>query len=110
MFGRGDMGRSPMVNYTDLNFRQNIKLPRNMNVLLQFNIDNLFDQDTELTRYNIKYRDALVLPSDTVFFGDFDTTARVAAMTSPARPDDRYGKANSFLCARSARFFAKFTF
>ncbi|MCR4376185.1 MAG: hypothetical protein NUW22_15190, partial [Acidobacteria bacterium] len=110
VFGRGDMGRSPMVNYTDLNFTQNISLPRNMNVLLQFSIDNLFDQDTELTKYATKYRDGLVLPNDDVFFAGFDTTARVAAMKSPARPNDQYGKANSFMGARSARFFAKFTF
>jgi Carboxypeptidase regulatory-like domain/TonB dependent receptor len=110
VFGRGDMGRSPMVNYTDLNFTQNFKLPRNMNVQLQFNIDNLFDQDTELTKFATKYRDALVLPSDAVFFAGFDTTARVAAMATPARPNDQYGKANSFLGARSARFQAKFSF
>jgi hypothetical protein len=110
VYGRGDMGRSPMFSQTDLNFTQNFKLPRNMNVLVQFNIDNLFDQDTELTQFATRYRDQLVLPNDTVFFGGFDTAARVAAMTTPARPDDRYGKANSFLGARSARLFAKFTF
>jgi hypothetical protein len=31
-------------------------------------------------------------------------------MASPARPNDQYGEANSFLGARGARFFAKFSF
>ena len=110
VFGRGDMGRSPMFNQTDLNFTQNIKLPRNMNVLVVFNIDNLFDQDTELTRFATKYRDALVLPSDDVFFAGFDTTARVAAMATPARPNAQYNQANSFQGARQARLSVRFTF
>jgi outer membrane receptor protein involved in Fe transport len=110
VFGRGDMGRSPMFNQTDLNFTQNFKLPRNMNLLVQFNIDNLFDQDTEITRFATRYRDQLVLPNDSVFFAGFDTTARVAAMATPARPNAQYGQANSFQGARSARLFAKFTF
>jgi hypothetical protein len=109
VFGRGDLGRSPMFTQTDLNFTQNFTF-RRTSLLVVFNIDNLFDQDTELTKAVTKYRDALVLPSDTVFFGGFDTTARVAAMATPARPNDTYNKATSFQGARSARLSVKFTF
>jgi len=110
VFGRGDMGRSPLFTQVDMNFTQNIKLPRNMNILVQFNIDNLFDQDTEITKANGKYRDALVLPNDEAFFAGFDTTARVAAMATPARPNATYNQANVFQGARSARLNVRFTF
>jgi hypothetical protein len=110
VYGRGDIGRAPMFNQTDLNFTQSFSLPRNMRLNVQFNIDNLFDQMIVTGLSNAAYRDAIVLTSDTQFFAGFSTPAVVAAMSAPARPDPRYKLASSWQGARAARLSLKFTF
>lgn len=110
VYGRGDMGRSPFFTETNLNFTQSFKLPRNIRILAQFTIDNLFDQKTELTAFATAYRDALVLANDAAFFAGFDTKSAMANRTPVGRPDARYGQANSFQGARTARLSVKLTF
>lgn len=110
VFGRNDLGRSPFFTQTDLNFTQSFGLPRNIRVLAQFTIDNLFDQMTETAKFATAYRDALVLASDTVFFSGFDTVTSMANRTPVGRPDPRYKQASSFQGARSARLSVKVTF
>jgi hypothetical protein len=110
VYGRGDIGRAPMFNQTDLNFTQSFSLPRNMRMNVQFNIDNLFDQMIVTGLSAAQYRDAIVLANDTQFFNGFNTPAVVASMASPARPDPRYKQASSWQGARSARLSVKLTF
>ena len=110
VYGRGDLGRSPAYTQTDLNFTQSFSLPRSMRLNVQFNIDNLFDQMTETGKAVAAYRDALVLPSDTVFFSGFDTAARLAAQGTAGRPNATYNQASAFQGARSARLSIKLTF
>ena len=110
VFGRGDLGRSPFFTETALNFTQNFKLPRQMNILAQFTIDNLFDQMTETTKFATAYRDALVLANDTAFFNGFDTVSSMATRNPVGRPDPRYKQASGYQGARSARLSLKFTF
>lgn len=110
VYGRNDIGRSPVYTQTDLNFTQSISLPRNMRMNLQFNIDNLFDQMTETTKFATAYRDALVLKDDNEFFGGFDTASKMATRSPVGRPDPRYKQASGYQGARAARFSVKFTF
>lgn len=110
VFGRNDLGRSPVYTQTDLNFTQSVKLPRNMRLQAQFNIDNLFDQMTATTRFATAYRDALVLANDQAFFAGFDTVSSMANRTPVGRPDPRYKQNSGFQGARSARFSVKLTF
>ena len=86
------------------------KLPRQMNILAQFTIDNLFDQMTETTKFATAYRDALVLANDTAFFNGFDTVSSMATRNPVGRPDPRYKQASGYQGARSARLSLKFTF
>jgi outer membrane receptor protein involved in Fe transport len=123
--GRGDLGRSPTLSQTDLNFTHRFRLPRNMRADVQFNIDNLFDQDTSTSLATTPWRDALVLPRicapgepsipasscDMAFFNGFDTTAAMAARTpTPGRPNATYNKPSGFQGARQARVMVKFIF
>jgi len=110
VYGRGDLGRSPVYTQTDLNFTQSISLPRNMRLNVQFNIDNLFDQMTETGKAVAQYRDALVLSSDAEFFGGFDTVSKMATRSPVGRPNATYNQASSFQGARSARISLKLTF
>jgi hypothetical protein len=123
--GRGDLGRSPTYNQTDLNFTHRFKLPRNMRADVQFNIDNLFDQMISNSLATTPWRDSLVLPRvcapgeaninsnpcDMAFFNGFDTTAAMAARTpTPGRPNATYNKPSGFQGARQARLLIKLIF
>ena len=118
--GRGDLGRMPMVNQTDLLVSHELKIHGNTKVGLQANITNLFDQDTATRLAFSAYRDALVINSATfgsrvadAFFqpGGFDTVALQAArLPSSGRPSPTYNKADQFLGARSVRVMAKILF
>jgi hypothetical protein len=121
VYGRGDLGRTPTLTRTDLNFQHNFSLPRNMRVSLQLNVSNLFDQDTATRFFTAKYRSSLVLPGDgqsaAPFFDGFDTEAIQAARNANVSPtstigklDPRYGQADQFQGARTARFYVRFSF
>lgn len=120
--GRGDLGRSPMFNQTDLLISHNIRLPKHTNVSLQANITNLFDQDIWLAEGVTPYRDALNIPVPTgktvgtAFFvpGGVNVDAlyasQNAADATKARRSPTYKLPSAFQGARSIRLFAKFTF
>lgn len=110
VFGRNDLGRSPAFTQVDLNFTQSFSLPRNMRALVNFNIDNLFDQMVETTKATAAYRDALVLTSDTEFFAGFSTVAKMATRSPVGRPNATYNLASGYQGARSARLSVRFTF
>jgi hypothetical protein len=109
--GRGNLGRTPALVYTDLSLWHNVRLPGNTTVQLVLNVDNLFDQNTVTSLDTTRYRDSVPtsLITNDVFFAGFDTEALVA--TRPAvRPDAAYLQPNGFLAARQFRVMAKFRF
>jgi hypothetical protein len=129
VFGRGDLGRSPMLSQTDLLLSHDIRLPRHMRMSLQLNVNNLFDQSTWTTIGVAPYRDALVIPDTAaslalaskdrakfLFFknGAFDTVAiqaaANAASSSKGRKNPLYRLPSGYQGARSIRLFAKITF
>ena len=124
VFGRGDLGRSPMLIQTDLLISHDLRLPRNTRLSLQVNVTNLFDQDTWTSIGTAPYRDALVLPAipgnagpAPAFFTNpagFDTVATMAALNAASstagRKNPLYKLPAGFQGPRSIRLFAKFTF
>ncbi len=120
--GRGDLGRSPMFNQTDLLVSHNFRLPKHTNVSLQANITNLFDQDIWTSVGTAAYRDSLVIavPAGksvgTVFFNpaginvDAIQAANNAASATTGRRSPTYKLPAGFQGARQFRLFAKFTF
>ncbi len=122
VFGRNDLGRTPVLSYTHLNFLQEVRLPKNLKATVAFNIENLFDQMTTTSIGTAPYRDALVFTecsgssscANRAFFKGFDTTAVMArnnaASATTGRPDPRYKLASGYLGARQARLQVRFTF
>lgn len=94
LYGRGDLGRTPVYSQTDLSVQQRVPLPGRAKVSVGVIVSNLFDQQIAIAETTTPYRDAFNL-SNAQFFGGFDPRA-VAASTSGIRPDARYGLANSF--------------
>lgn len=113
--GRGNMGRTPALSYTDLFLWHRFRLPSNLQFLVGVNIDNLFDQDTVTRLFTTRYRDALPV-GDAQFFAGVNTAALVQQLNSDSittnniRFDPRFGLADQYLGARTFRLQAKFTF
>jgi hypothetical protein len=115
---RGDLGRTPMINQTDLLIAHQFKLGGRKAIDVQANITNLFDQETVTGLAFAAYRDALVIPNfpsrpADAFFqpGGFDTVSLQAArLPASGRPDPRYNQSNAFQGARSFRVMARLAF
>ena len=107
-FGRGDLGRSPVLSQTDLFLQHNFSLPGSRRLNVGVNVTNLFDQDIVTRLYTTRYRDSLNI-SDAAFFAGFDTIA-VAKATTAIRPDPRFGSPDQWQSRRTARLQVKFVF
>jgi hypothetical protein len=122
VYGRNDIGRSPMLNYTDINFQHFFRLPHRMKATLQLDIKNVFDQDTGTTKNTTQYLGGtLVLTGDALspgpFFAGFDTKAEFAKIAAAASATSVNGIANptlgmfnNFYSPRRATLYIKFQF
>ena len=61
--GRGDLGRTPMLNQTDLLVSHDFRIFGNTKVGVLANITNLFGQDTVTSIGIAAFRDATVIPA-----------------------------------------------
>jgi len=77
-YRRGNLGRTPFLNQTDLLIQHQVRLPRGVRATVGVNIINLFDQMTPTLFQTTPYRDAFSV-SDTDFFAGFDPVACAAA-------------------------------
>lgn len=109
VYGRGDLGRSPVYSNTDLSVFHTFGLPGHTRVQLYLNVFNLFDQETVTRLFTTRYRDNIPGLTDAMFFQGFDSAA-IAAANKNVRPDPRFGRADQYLGARTMRVQAKFTF
>jgi hypothetical protein len=117
----------PTFSYVNLNFQQEVRLPKNLRATVSFNIENLFDQMTATSIGTTPFRDALNfnqcsggtaaanrLCADRAFFAGFDTRAIMAAQNAAnpnsGRPNALYKLDSGYQGARSARFQFKLTF
>ena len=113
--GRGNMGRTPALSYTDLYFWHQFRLPGSSSFQVGVSIDNVFDQDTVTRLFTTRYRDALPV-GDVQFFAGVNTAALVQQLNSDAittnniRIDPRFGQADQWLAARTFRLQARFGF
>jgi outer membrane receptor protein involved in Fe transport len=120
--GRGDLGRTPMLNQTDLLVSHDFRLFGNTRVGVLANITNLFDQDTVTSLGTRAFRDALVIPAvaghpandvASAFFqpGGIDVIAiQTARQPNSGRVDPLYKLPNGYQGARSIRLGARITF
>jgi len=107
-YGRGDLGRTPFLNQTDLLIQHQVKLPRNLRATIGLNVINLFDQMTPTLFQTTPYRDAFSV-SDTEFFAGFSPTAYAAAHSN-IRADPRFGQASQYQGQRVSTVQFKVTF
>ena len=112
--GRGDLGRTPMFNQTDLMVAHEFKLGKSeaKKLRFEFNMINLFNQKTEMftmDRYNLEETsDSTGINLKTVDLSKgFDWKAMVAAKGGL---DPRYGRAAEFNPGFQGRFLVKFIF
>jgi Carboxypeptidase regulatory-like domain len=117
--GRGDLGRTPMLNQTDLLISHDFKIAGSTKIGVLANITNLFDQETVTSIGTAAFRDAMVIPwtpSNNVasaFFqpGGIDVFAiQAARMPTSGRPSPTYKLDSGWQGARSIRLGAKLTF
>jgi hypothetical protein len=115
-YGRGDMGRSATLTQTDLSVQHEIKIGGRMGLQLMVNVLNVFDEDTELYKWNRLLRADLPQSTGLTQFTFFDhpfnfdqVLASNAAAVNPLR-DPRYGKAFVFQDARLVRIGARLRF
>ena len=117
--GRGDLGRTPMFNQTDLLINHDFRIGGSRTIGLQVNVTNLFDQETvdrvwrsrpietrsSFPDFASRVADAFFQP------GGFDTVAiQAARLPASGRPSPTYNQANQFQGARSIRVMASSTF
>jgi hypothetical protein len=126
--GRGDMGRTPVLNQTDLLVGHEFKITESKRVRFEFNMINLFNQKTARHIYNCLNYDCVngqvasgMNMSNVNLFEGFDYNALIKASTNgqayfsgtpgALNPfDPRYGKADLWNPGFQARLGLKFVF
>lgn len=116
--GRGDLGRSPFYNSTDLVIGHEIKLSESKRLRFEFNATNVFNQKTAeyvYTFYNrFRVRSSLINLSSVNLFEGYDWQALLAQTPDASKPygakDPRFGYDDNFRDGFSGRIGVKFTF
>ncbi len=85
--GRLSDGRTPVLTQTDLAVQHELRLPHNQRLAINFNVLNLFNQDTALDRFRTKTAAGQsVRVSEPEFYRGIDTDALIAAQRLPLDP------------------------
>jgi hypothetical protein len=116
--GRGDMGRTPFLNQTDLLLGHEVKISESKRIRFEFNAQNLFNQKT--SRYTYSFYNRFRTRSSGMNLGQidvrngYDWKALVAASPDAAKPtgplDPRFNYADNFNTGFVGRFGVKFLF
>jgi hypothetical protein len=116
--GRGDMGRTPMLNYTDLLLSHELNLggTSDHRVRLEFNVLNVFNQKTARHVYNKLNRArsaAEINLASLNLENGYDYNALIANTADGRRGlalDPRFGQQDLFNDGTRAHFMVKFLF
>jgi hypothetical protein len=104
-YGRNDLGRTPTVTQSDIALYQDFKIGA-FNLQLGLNVMNLFDEDTEMRRDNVRQNQDLPLTTEEFFAGGWDYEQLVKTVT----PNPFYNMTNQFQGRRELRFSVKLEF
>ncbi|MBI2818606.1 MAG: TonB-dependent receptor [Acidobacteria bacterium] len=120
--GRGDMGRTPVLNQTDMMVAQTFNIAEGKTLRVEFNILNLFNQKTARHKFNWLNRGAgggssssAVDLSGVDLYQGYDYKTMIANTPDGQNPalgalDPRYGKEELWSPGFQGRFGIKFTF
>ncbi len=116
--GRGDMGRTPVLSYSDLNVGHTIGITEGQTLRIELTMLNVFNQQTALHRFEHLNRgaggsrdsSAIALGSVNLFDGyDYDALIASSPDANDAF-DPRYGMDDFFQDGFEGRFGIKWTF
>ena len=116
--GRGDMGRTPVLSYTDLSIGHTFSVREGQNLRFELNMLNAFNQKTARHRFvglnrgvgGTRASSAINL-NNTNLFNGYDYRAMIAATPDGQNAfDPRYGLDDLFSSGFAGRFGVKFTF
>jgi hypothetical protein len=117
--GRGDLGRMPWFDQTDLMLAHEFKMGERRSLRFEFNATNLFNQKTNLYTFNQLNRgantsnapQAAIDLSGTNLFNGFDYKSMLNALgPTAAVHDPRFGMAGFFNTGFAGRLGVKFQF
>jgi hypothetical protein len=117
--GRGDMGRSPVLSYTDLMVSHTLNIKEGHRLRFEFNMMNAFNQKTGRNIFPFVNRGANAADSASAISlanvnlkDGYDYNALIAATTNGAAKslDPRFGKEDLFNAGFSGRFGVKYIF
>jgi hypothetical protein len=106
-YGRGNLGRTPVLNQTDLTLFQDVRLA-GTNFQVGLTVLNLFDRDAATRIDNTRMVGDLPLTLDRFFAGGWDYEGLLAA--DPTIVDPKFRQADQFQAAREVRLLVKFSF
>ena len=106
-YGRGNLGRTPMLNQTDLRLVQDVRL-WGTSFQVGMTVLNLFDRDAATRLDNTRMVGDLPLTLDRFFAGGWDYEGLLAA--DPTKVDPKFRQADQFQAPREIRFLVKFEF
>ena len=108
-YGRGNLGRTDMLNQTDLLVQHTFRFGgQRFNVGL--NVTNLFDQDIVTRNFTTQYRDSFNVSDQQFFSGTFDPTAIATPAPASYRPDARYLQPDQYQGRRIMRLNLNWSF
>jgi hypothetical protein len=112
--GRGDMGRTDVLNYTDLLVSHELPMAGSQRLRLEINVLNLFNQKTSRHRFNYLNRtrsSSAINLSGTDLAQGYDYRAMIAARPDAAGPfDPRYNMDDLFSPGTQGQFLVKWLF
>ena len=116
--GRGSDGRTPLYSQSDLYVQHEIKLNGGRRLQVNMNVQNLFNQMTEISRFSTELRagNGLNFDEATFYKGGIDFASLIqrgvagAAAGGPSFKDPRFLLANDYQAPIQFRFGVKFLF
>jgi hypothetical protein len=107
--GRGSDGRTPMFSQTDLLVQHEFRFMGDRGLQVSFNVLNLFNQDTAISKFSTYHYSSGVTPNEAAFYSGSQTLAQLITSQN-IRQDPRFLQANGFQAPLQARFGVRFTF
>ena len=111
--GRNSDGRTPTFSQTDMLVQHGFRIGGGRQLQVSFNILNLFNQDTAVSKFSTEHRVNGVTPNQALFYTGQQTLEQLitaAAAADPGFRDPTFLMDNGFQAPLQARFGVKFIF